>query len=306
MMKAIFILSDKSSGSSILFKELAGHAAIKIIDYTRHGENETLFWNKVATILGYVQNNMRYSELPLSRRRAKKDVLEFVENNGLGKNHNFEKKDELFAIWKEFCQKKMPVLIEKSPHHLHHWSALALILQFKEQNPDVDVKFIGLIRNPMDTLYSMWDRWKVPPEQQQYEWMRAYTNLERLEKICDQDIFIVKYEDIVGSQSALKQVCEFIGVEWNEGIGDSLHRSSLKKWERDKRYGFNLASNVRQYANNLGYNDNDLINKRTILWPCYSRCTILFYYMNKIKKKIRQIMRLVFNWRNQRKIKNYV
>ena len=89
-------------------------------------------------------------------------------------------KELVFDGWAKLCQRYAPVFIEKSPHHLYQWSSILLIVECMEKLTDVEFLIIGLIRNPMDTIYSMWDRWRSRPEHIQFEWLLAYQNLLKL------------------------------------------------------------------------------------------------------------------------------
>jgi len=57
-LKSVFLLSDKASGSSALQVELLQHPKINIVEKTRHYQNETLYWNKAAALLGMPQAKM--------------------------------------------------------------------------------------------------------------------------------------------------------------------------------------------------------------------------------------------------------
>jgi len=51
MPTCIAILSEKSSGSSVLQRLIASFARRKTREATRHNEDETLYWTKAASIL---------------------------------------------------------------------------------------------------------------------------------------------------------------------------------------------------------------------------------------------------------------
>jgi hypothetical protein len=52
--------------------------------------------------------------------------------------------------------------------------------------PDGDFRFVGLVRNPMDMLYSAWTRWRTQPEDSQHHWRIAHENLERFRRVADE------------------------------------------------------------------------------------------------------------------------
>ena len=51
MTKELLLLSDKSSGSTILEYELLKHSKIEHVKYTSHQDHETLYWLKAAVLL---------------------------------------------------------------------------------------------------------------------------------------------------------------------------------------------------------------------------------------------------------------
>jgi len=109
-----------------------------------------------------------------------------------------ENKDSLvFEGWHSLCKKYEPVLFEKSPHHLHYWSALDLMNQCQTRLPEIEFFFIGLIRNPMDTIYSMWRSWRLIPEKRQFEWLRAYQNLVKFKEIAGGRPRVFRYENFI-------------------------------------------------------------------------------------------------------------
>ena len=57
-LNIVYILSEKSSGSSFLFRSLADALNIKDYPETQHFESETLYWTKAASILEMPQLKM--------------------------------------------------------------------------------------------------------------------------------------------------------------------------------------------------------------------------------------------------------
>lgn len=289
----IMILSDKSSGSSILQTVLTKHPYVKNIDKTRHNAHETLFWNKAVALLGLPQKKMEYSELPISKERARKDLEKILLDN-LG---NFEScnytKEWVFNGWLSLCMKYGHFFVEKSPHHLHYWSALELILQFRERNPNVVFKFIGLIRNPIDTLYSMYKRWGVIPERRQFEWLRAYKNLLKFKDIVKDDLLLVKYEELVNNINTIQSILRFVGLEPSYEMGNNLHKKSLHKWKKDTLFGFKLAPEVFTFAQQF-YDTDELENSPKLLWNIVRVISEIKYKKICLKLKIKTFLQLSF------------
>lgn len=267
--KCIIILSSKSSGSSALQNLLARFPQVNHITKTRHFESETLFWTKAASVLGLPQVEMLDSEVPINKIKAKSDLVSLLTENIEAYTPPNDDDELIFGGWKRLCQEYSPVFLEKSPHHLHQWSALELILECIKKLPEIDFLIIGLVRNPMAILYSAWDRWKSVPEKNQYEWFTAYNNLLDFQKLLGDKLIIVKYEEMVKSSSSLKKIFDFIGVTEAGRLEGYLHNKSLEKWKSDKLYGFKLSEEVVTLAEKFGYSRDDIANESNIFWPLY-------------------------------------
>lgn len=273
--KCILILSEKSSGSSALQNLLTRFTELKYLAKTRHDEHETLYWVKAASVLGRPQIDMLDSEVPIAPDRARADLRSLLVDN---LDHpNLPDSDALLVFdgWRQLCFSHLPVFVEKSPHHLCQWSALELILEAMERLPDVDFFVIGLIRNPMDTLYSQFRRWGTPPEQLQYQWGVAYRNLLKLENLLTERLLIIRYEDMVSSISHLRPALDFCGAKHCEIEERFLHNRSVGKYRTDKRFGFRLSREIAEVAEAFGYVRSDVFNEPRWLWPVYRRAARL-------------------------------
>jgi hypothetical protein len=288
------LLSDKSSGSTALQGELAKHPDVHLAERTRHRENETLYWNKAAAMLGLAQVNMLNSELPMERTRAKRELIKFLRDNLSAFEPPPDDGELVFEGWHKLCQRYGPVFLEKSPHHLHNWSSLELIAQCERRYPNITFRFIGLVRNPIDTLYSMWGRWRSVPERQQCEWLRAYQNLLSFRSLVGDSLRIVRYEELVSGHESIKSLCGFVGINWKPGIGQDLRASSLQRWRHDRIFGFQLSQKVLSFAQELGYKDAELTSSRSAWWPLYREITRLKYRASRlsipVKRKVRGLL----------------
>jgi hypothetical protein len=289
--KCVIILSSKSSGSSACQNLLAKFADLKCVSKTRHFRNETLYWTKAASILGLPQKNMLDSEVPIPREKAKADLVTLLRDNLGTYSPPDDDKELIFEGWKRLCHRYAPIFLEKSPHHLYQWSALELIIECMELLDDVDFFLIGLVRNPMDTLYSAFQRWRTFPEKLQYEWLVAYQNLLRLSEIVGDKLIIVRYEDIVSSLHHLQPVFDFCGVRTDDANHEYLHKKSIQKWKNDKFYGFALSEEVIRLAGSYGYDRDELLSEGSILWPVYRYVSRAFYKATRPGRKILSNMR---------------
>jgi Sulfotransferase family len=290
--KCVMILSDKSSGSSILQKELLKIDAIRIIKYTRHFEQETLFWNKAVAVLGLLQEPLKYSELPMSREFAKADLYEFLRKNIPGWSYTEFDKELIFQAWQELCLRYGPVFLEKSPHHLHYAEALKLIVEMIRWS-EIEFYFIGLIRNPIDTLYSSWQRWSADPENNQYEWQRAYTNLLSFKDAVPERTIIIRYEELMSDRKAILRICEFLGIDGEgSGVGTGFHAKSIQRWRKDRFFAFDLSENTRTLAHAFGYKDDEMTNTNASprLWSIYMPVYDLYLRALRAKRRLQSWM----------------
>lgn len=268
--KCIIILSSKSSGSSALQNLLTSNQGLHRMEYTRHAENETLYWVKAASVMRLPQIKMVDSEVPIPAAKARKELQILLEKNGVDLYPDLATDDELiFAGWKKLSQIYHPILLEKSPHHIHQWSAIELILEADRRFSELDFYFLGLIRNPMDTLYSMWRRWRTFPEAAEKGWIIAYKNLRRLQKQHPSKVHIIRYEDLVSDQKTITDILQFVQTEGDFNFG--LHQQSVQKWRQDRSFGFRLSDEAIELAKSFGYSEEAMVNRSTLDWPLRRR-----------------------------------
>jgi hypothetical protein len=231
------------------------------------------------------------SEVPLSQEKAKSDLVEFLMENLDSYEPPIENDGLLFDGWKMLCQKYGPIFIEKSPHHLVQWSAIELILECMKRVSEIEFLIVGLVRNPMDMVYSTWRRWRSLPERSQYEWATAYKNLLRLKGILGDRLVMIHYEDMVTDHYCLRQLHEFIGVPSNERGCTFLHSRSLGKWKRDKYYGFQMSEEILTLAENYGYARAEMANSRSVMWPFQQYVSRFVYTMLRPVKVTRRVIK---------------
>lgn len=292
--KCIIILSNKSSGSSACQNLLAKVSDVRHVRKTRHYQNETLYWTKAASILGLHQEPMLDSEVPIPAVAAREDLLALLRDN-LSDADDLPADDRslVFEGWRRLCREYAPVFLEKSPHHLCQRACLDLILEAERELPEVDFCLIGLIRNPMDQLYSAYTRWRTVPELYQLEWLRACRNLCDLQERADR-LVVLRYEDMVRDPTVLQPVLDFIEVGWSLPASDYLHTRSVQRWKSDPWFGFQLAPEVRELAIRLGYTPEELDNRSRRLWPVARRFTrTLYKAATPARKLARALLRRV-------------
>jgi hypothetical protein len=282
--RCVVILSARSSGSSALQNLLVKSRGVRHIDHTPHFEHETLFWVKAASVLGRPQIRLADSRLPYAAGEARA-MLQTLLHENIGAGYSMPETDEalVFGGWRDLCLHYAPVFVEKSPHHLHEWSALELMVESLGRVPEVEVLFVGLIRNPMDTLYSMWQRWRGLPSHNQRDWHTAYTNLLRLRELVGGRLITLRYEDIVREPAQLDPIYRFMGLP-AEPAG-YLHDRSVGKWRADRRFRFRLSAEVAALAEQFGYSRADTENRGSSFWPLYA--TASRWYARRVRPLVR-------------------
>ena len=263
-------------------------ARVKLVTKTRHFENETLYWTKAASVLGLPQLQMVDSEVPIPPAKAKADLIALLADNLDDYSPPSDDKEMIMDGWRRLCERYTPIFFEKSPHHLPQWSVLELILECRKELADIDFLFIGLVRNPMDTIYSQFTRWAARPEPLQQQWLVAYRNLVRLKALLQEQLVIIRYEDMVSSLGCLQPVFDFCGVNRDEIDPNYLHRASLAKWKSDRFFSFSLAEEVVALAQTYGYRKEELTNSRALFWPVYRE---LVRFAKKSKKSVLKVAR---------------
>lgn len=288
--KCIFLISSKSSGSSALQNLVSKSNSVNHIKKTRHRENETLYWVKAASILGMPQSPMLDSEVPIKQSKARRELVHFLKENLTSFDLPVDDRHLIFGGWEALCNRYGPVFFEKSPHHLHQWSALELINQCVDECPSVDFLVVGLVRNPMDTIYSRWSGGRSIPEKYQFEWFNAYNNLLKFSKISKAKFVMIRYEDMVKDVAALNVVYKFIG-KGDQADNNYLHSRSVSKWRKDRNYGFQLADQVLELGLKFGYDVCDMTNTPKRTWFLHRGVTKARYELAKPFYRTARIVR---------------
>ena len=233
------------------------------VQHTRHGEYETLYWTKAASILGLPQAQLLASEVPIAPRKARTDLITLLAHNVPRFVPPNDDEALVFEGWRALCKRFAPVFVEKSPHHLQQWSCLELLASAVRRLPDVEFRFIGLVRNPMDMLYSAWRRWRLAPQAAQFEWFQAHQNLLRFKELVGDRLTIISYETLVSQDGVARAMLNKMHIAGSQARVASLHKNSVLSWKRDAGYGFQLDSTVAELAAEYGYTPEDLSKQPT-------------------------------------------
>jgi hypothetical protein len=259
--KVIFIISEKSSGSTILKDEIARHPDIRLVRKTEHNSHETLYWVKAACLLNHNAEDFMNGR-PLWRPGvARKKLIRLLRDNVPDFKMPKDDRQLVFEGWNALCEGYRPVFLEKSPHHIQHWAALQLILEYVNST-DHDVKIVGLVRNPLAMVYSANQRWNTDPEERQFIWMKSYQNLLRFrDALPGKNFMLIQYCDLVDRPAeTLKSICEFAEIGYYPEIGSDVHSESIQKWKTDPDFHLKLDARVASFARKFGYDEAELEN----------------------------------------------
>lgn len=113
--RCIIILSTKSSGSTALQELLCDFGGGRHVQQTRHGEFETLYWTKAASILGRPQLKLPDSEVPIRAHRALRDLQTLIAENSSSIRMPEEAHEFILEGWRALCFAHQPTFVEKSP-----------------------------------------------------------------------------------------------------------------------------------------------------------------------------------------------
>ena len=283
----VILLSDKRSGSTMFELELCRHPDIRHVDYTPHTYNETHHWLKAACVLNRPAHLFHGGKVYPgygSRMGARQYLIDGILGNAPDFDVPEDDEQLVFEGWETLCQTfAKPVFFEKSPQYSAHWAALDLILKWMEIT-EFEVRFIGLVRNPMGVMYSANQLFFTDPAKRQFSWADTYRNILSMKEMVGSGQFhMVRYEDLVSKpREVFDRVCDFIGVERSPEIGKGVHGESTNKWVNDPDFILQLDESVARLAGHFGYEKTDLEN------PKKSGPT----HLKKLSRKLEGFLRL--------------
>lgn len=283
----IFILlSSKCSGSTALQEYLAKNFGIAYLHNTGHHENETLYWTKIASVLSLPQRRMHRSEVPFSRTAAARSLQLLFSNQELAAGIP-QTLEQSFEVFIQLAQKHC-VLIEKSPHHLFNISNVDMILRFREYaRGRARVYVMGLVRNPMDSVFSAWSRWRFHCRSFEDEWRQSYENLSAIKG----QVAVFNYEQIARSAKSLDEYLHQCGLS---KVSDSyrLNSRSVGKWRMNHGFRHRLSPETMRIAKELGYGEEELAQPRTasLAWKVSENVNIGRYMVIWLIKALNNLM----------------
>ncbi len=266
----IFILSGQSSGSGVLHNFLAMHNCGAYLEYEGHEPNESHYWLRAAASLQLPLVPMLASSVSLNEKKAVGQLRDFIARNISAKQTlPPESRDAIFDNWRALCQANAPVLLDKSPSCLLQWPVLELLQEAIERlSGEVDFYLLGLVRNPMDVIYSYWKHWQVYPHKKDCEWRQEYSNLLKARELFGDRLHVLRYEDFVQSSESPASLASFLGLPELPG-SNLVHSKSMGMWKKDDFFSYRLSAETMELAMQYGYTKEQLQKpaKNRALWP---------------------------------------
>lgn len=261
----VMLFSDKRSGSTIFQEELCNHPAVKHVAYSPHTYFETHHWLKAACILKQPKH-LFYGHKVYNGYGSRMGARQYLIDCIRGNVPDFAVPDDdetlVFEGWEALCRQfARPVFFEKSPQYPQQWAALDFILKWLARTA-FDVRFIGLIRNPMAVMYSARELFFTDPFERQFAWAHCYRNLLAMQTMVGNERFhFVRYEELIARpQKIFKEICDYIGIEYSDAVGANVHDHSMQKWRNDPAFTLQLHESVMRMADYFGYREADVYN----------------------------------------------
>ena len=247
--KLIILLSAKRCGSTAVFNMFQNHPDVKIFHDNQKINNwEIQFWS----LANYAIKGNPTQFI----RRLKKSISKLNINNVTNKKKVFDVMDQIF-------KKFGPVLFDKSPQYLGNKDAINLLVEYSKKRK-VELKLIGLIRDPKDALMSQYILWNkyIPNdslERREKLWIKQYQHLKELKK--KYKLFFFNYENFSYNPYEVgKKIFKFCKLNFNEStikhirpisigrFNNSIFFKEKKKWKWSKEFENHLKE--YNYHNN--------------------------------------------------------
>lgn len=245
--------------------EICKHPAINHVVYTPHSYNETHYWTMSASLLKMSKQLFNGHRPPTNygpRLTTRRYLVDCIKGNVPDFWIPIADEELVYSGWNALCNKyARPVFFEKSPQHLHHWASLELIMKWA-MTSGYNVRYIGLVRNPMAVMYSAFQLFSTDPNERQYEWVSCNRNMLAMRELVGRECFYtIRYEDIIARPNELfGDIFTFLGLDSCNEVGNKVHNRSLDLWRDDNRYTINLDESVLRVARYFGYQDLDVYN----------------------------------------------
>jgi hypothetical protein len=219
--------------------------------------------------LGLPQFSLPNSDVPFDAAEAVTRLEPLLRENLPEFNSPLLTETDFFQVWSQLVRRYGPVLIEKSPHHLYQPAVLELLERYADAANDISVSFIGLVRNPIATMYSSWRRFGISPYTEERHWIRAYRSLAALAQRRADLLAIVRYEDLVSSDHVLAGALGLVHARHGDSSQTKFHGNSVDRWKGDDKFGYQPSPETIEVARAYGYTDDELQNRNAKPWSVH-------------------------------------
>lgn len=311
-----FIIGRPRSGTTLLRTMFDAHPNVCIplehsnLIHLQFKFGKTLSWNKKELELLFNEFNSYYI-----RKHWKYDGKTLRENL-LETDENIDFQSLIKIIYSHyqsaFPKKELKYFADKSPIN-----SLYLLKLYK--NSFNEAKYIYLCRDPRDSILSM-----LKLESKLFSpsivilanaWKQSVKQYFTLNKIADKQVYFIKYESLINnSEKELRQICDFLGIEYVEEMKEyhaakhnysekfinKLHKklftapdkTNVNKWKTElstaeiKKIEFHCG----KYLNKCGYiNQYDSF---TIFYTITQIGNIIIIFIQNMNRKIFDILPL--------------
>jgi len=246
--RTIILLSAKRTGSTAVFRAFQKHPEVGIPHIDPEVNNwEPNFWNKAAQAIDGNADDFNW--------RMERMLPDYSPK------HSYSKAD-VFSLWDSIIQHYGPIVFDKSPQYLGNNKAMDLLKEY--MNRGNDVRFVGLIRHPLDAISSQHTLWgkhneNVGPGEREQQWLKKYSHLEHIQ----QKWFffpIFRYEDIAEAPRVyFPLIYHYCGIRDAKEttahirpVNTGRHRIKVDKQLRKWHPGQKMQAHLKDY----GYGNN--------------------------------------------------
>jgi|TARA_B100001093_G_scaffold500665_1_gene551423 hypothetical protein len=220
MKKNIILLSAKRTGSTAVMKIFQKHNKVKLMHIDQKISNwESNFWL-----------------LALDAINGKKDSFEVRLKNAapfIKLQEKYDKK-KIFEIYNEINNFFGPITFDKSPQYLGNINCLKLIQEYNSVHNNI--VFLGLIRNPLDSIVSQYQLWREYKEndslqEREKRWLKKYNHLAEIKKEI-KNLKIIRYEDLVKNpKKVTTEIFNYCDIEYDENCINHLKEKSIGRYQ---------------------------------------------------------------------------
>lgn len=291
MPTVVILLSDKRSGSTMLQEAMCRHPDVRHVAYSPHTYFETHHWLKSAVLLDKPASLFANGQV-YDGYGSRKNARLYIEDTLKGNLPDYAPPEDdralCFEGWEALCDAcAAPVFFEKSPQILAQWAALSLLLEWAGTTRH-EVKFIGLVRNPLAVQYSAHKLFTTDPQARQFGWVSAQRNLLAFQALVGaQAMQTFRYEDIISDpETSISRMCAHIGIQPHPDMTSEISAGSLTKWRDDPAFSLQLDPSVRQMAEALGYAADELDNPTVDEGRAQSDQSGLRLRLNRVRDRV--------------------